>query len=265
MSCRELETLFVAGASAPALSAHRSGCTACEALGADLDLTARFTEGLRPPEWSGDLRRVLLAVPSMTMTCESADEAIAAALETELPVEERRRLDFHLSRCAACAEGSGALATMRDLVSPAAAPWLAGRLAAGRPTPPRKSAWAWLLGPKGAVAIAYAAAVLVMLLGFNPADFGRGRAAARVKQETRVAVTAAEGSVADRLGALEQRAARALLAAKSRFGAYGRAALSTALNLVMRPDNPRPSDRPRSGDDKGAPQKTQTEITTWRA
>jgi hypothetical protein len=33
----------------------------------------------------------------------------------------------------------------------------------------------------------------------------------------------------------------------------------------MRPENPRPADRPRSGDDKSAPLKSQTEITTWRA
>lgn len=265
MSCRELEILFLADAPASAVAAHRSGCPVCDALAADLERTSRLTAELRPPEWSSNLRRTLLAIPSTTLTCERADEAIAAALEGELPAPERRRLESHLSRCAACAEGASTLATARELVSPTAAPWLTGRIAAARPSPPRRSPWAWLLGPKGAITVAYAAAVLVMLLGFNPADFARGRAAGRIKEETRVAAKAAGVSIADRLGALEERAARAVLAARGRFGAYGRAALSTALNLVMRPENPPPSNRPRSGDDRSTPQKTQTEITTWRA
>lgn len=265
MSCRELEALFLADAAPAAVAAHRSRCAACDALGAELDLAARLTEGLRTPAWSRELRRALEATPSITMTCERADEAIAAAVDAPLAAEDRRRLDFHLSRCRVCAETAETLATMRHLVAPSAAPWLPVRLAASRPVRPAVARRRWLFGPKGAIALAYAAAVLVMLLGFNPADLARSRAATRLRQETRVAAEAAGSSVVDRLGALEERAARAVVAARGRFGAYGRAALVTALNLVMKSENPRPSDRPRSGDDKGASPRSQTEISTWRA
>ena len=265
MSCRELEALFLADSPPSAVAAHRSRCAACDALGVDLDLTARLTGGLRLPPWNLDLRRALEAIPSITMNCEHADEAIASALDGSLTAEERGRLDFHLSRCAGCAEASGTLAAMRELVAPSAAPWLSARVAASRPVARAAARRTWLFGPKGAIAVAYAAAVLVMLLGFNPADLARGRAASRLKEETRVAAKAAQSSLADRLGAFEERAARTVVIVKGRFGAYGRAALSTALNLVMRSESPRPSDRPRSGDDKGASPKSQTEISTWRA
>jgi hypothetical protein len=101
-----------------------------------------------------------------------------------------------------------------------------------------------------------------MLLGFNPADVTRVRG--RVKDETRAAVQTAGSSIADRLGALGERVYRRAEIFRGRFGAYGWAALSNALNLVMRPENPPPSSRPRSGDRSG-PDKTQTELTTWRA
>jgi hypothetical protein len=263
MSCRELESLFLSDAGPSDVAAHRSRCAECDALARDIDAAAGMTSALRPPPWSRELRLALLEIPSRTLSCEQADDAIAELLEGQLSTGRRARLDFHLARCAGCAEAAGTLASARELVAPRPSPWLAGKVLASRPRPARKSPWAWLFSPRGAIAVAYSAAVLVILLGFNPADVTRG--GGRLKQETRAAVQVAGSSIADRLGAMGEKAARAVAIFRGRFGGYGRAALSNALNLVMRPENPRPSNRPRSGDDKGAPEKTQTELTTWRA
>ena len=265
MTCRELEALFLSDAPASAVAAHRSRCAECEAAARGLEVSASLTSALHAPAWSPELRHWLLSIPSRTLSCEHADEAIAAALEGELGPEDRRRLDFHLGRCAACAEASWTLAAAGDLVAPPPAPWFAAKVAASRPAPRKRSPLAWLFGAKGAIAAAYAAAVLVMILGFNPADVARANPTGRLKQETRAVVRVAGSSLADRLGAFGERAYRAAAIVRGRFGGYGRAAISNALNLVMKPEAPPPSNRPRSGDDKGAPEKSQTELTTWRA
>jgi len=115
-----------------------------------------------------------------------------------------------------------------------------------------------------AIGLAYAAAVVVMLAGFNPADLARKAGVGRLEETARESVQVAGSSLADRLGAFEEKTLRRLSDWKGRAAGYGRAAISTAMALVMKTDSKPPS-RPRSGEDKGWLLKDEVEIIAWRA
>jgi len=265
MTCNELERLSVAGASESDLAAHRSICPSCDALGAELDRVGTLLAGLHSPTARSAFLESLFAIPRKTVSCEGADGLIAASLEGELPPADQDRLGFHLSRCEGCAEAAGTLLGMRDLARPEPAPWLAGRIAANRPERHERRGWRKLLRPQAAIGLAYAAAVVVMLTGFNPADLARKAGVGRLEETARESVQVARGSVADRLGAFEESALRKLAAWRGRAAGYGRAAISNAIALVMKTESRNPPSRPRSGEDKGSLQKTENEDLTWRA
>ncbi len=267
MSCSEAERLFVAGAPAAAQRAHAGSCPACAAAIRDDEEIAGLALALRPPAWSPVLRQALLDVPARTVSCEAADALIARMLEGEIDASERGRLDFHRSRCAACAEAAETLLGIRTLSTPVPAPWFAGRVAASVAAPGTRRArtgWRAFVGPKTAIALAYAAAFFVMILGFNPADVAR-RARTDLPAEARSVVAGAGNTVADRIGAVEEKIARTALVVRSRVFGYGRAALSNAIQLVMKSEAAPPPGRPRNGQEKEAPPKNETAIPTWRA
>ena len=135
--------------------------------------------------------------------------------------------------------------------TPAPPPWLATRLAASKPAA-RASFWKRLLSGKAVVAYAYAAALLVMFLGLNPTAVARKAGFARLSESTRDAVTVARSSVSDRLGAFQERTMRELAAARGRVTGYGRAAVSNALAIVLRPEPKKTPPRPRLGKEGGA-------------
>jgi hypothetical protein len=265
MTCNELERLSVAGASEPELAAHRSVCSPCEALGAELERVSTLVSSLRSPAASPALRESLLSIPRKTVSCEGAAGLIAASLENDLQPADEARLGFHLSRCEGCSETAGTLLGMRDLARPEPAPWLAGRIAANRPKRRERRGWRFLLRPQAAIGLAYAAAVVVMLAGFNPADLARKAGVGRLGESARESVQVAGGSLADRIGAVEESALRKLAAWRGRAAGYGRAVLSTAIALVMKTESRNPPSRPRSGEEKGSLQKNEIEVLTWRA
>ena len=149
MSCRELERLFLSDGSDAAAAAHREACGECARLGADLDRLASSAADLRAPAWSPGLRRALLEVPRMTVSCEAADGLTAALLEGEIEDADARRLRSHLSRCAGCAEAAETLGAMRSLSAPAPAPWLTTKLGATRPPKKRSLLALRLFRPDG--------------------------------------------------------------------------------------------------------------------
>ena len=167
MSCRELERLFTAGAPETDMDAHRRGCLACAHVGRDADETLAMTEVLTAPPLRPALQAALYEVPRMTVSCEGAEPLLAAALDSEISADDRRRLDSHLSRCGACTAAANVLASMRDLALPEPPPWLATRLAAARPMQP-VSRWRGLFSGRAVVVYAYSAALIVMILGWNP-------------------------------------------------------------------------------------------------
>ncbi len=251
MSCRELERLFVAGAPDAEPLAHRATCAECARLGADLDRGASLAAGLQPPAWSPQLRQALLEIPKMTVSCEGAEMLLASALEGEIEKADESRLEGHLSRCGGCAQAAGALYAIRDLAAPEPPAWLATRLVAGKPKK-KKSFWRSALSGKMVIAYAYSAAVLVMLLGLNPTAVVRKAGFASLGESTRNAVTVAQSSVGDRLGALQEKALRTLAVWRGHVSGYGRAAVSNAIAIVWKPETKKAPSRPRLGKEGGA-------------
>lgn len=250
MSCREIERLFSAGAPDADVSAHRRLCAECDGVARAMDEALALTSPLRAPEWSPSLRKSLLEIPRQTVSCEGAEPLLALAVEGEIAGEDQKRLQSHLSRCAACTEAAGALFAPRELEAPAAPPWLAARLAAVRPEK-KKSFWRSAFSGKAVVAYAYGAAVLVMLLGLNPTAVARGKGFAKLGESTRNVVIVAQSSVGDRLGALQEKASRTLAIWKGHVGGYGRAAVSNAIALVLRPEPKKTPTRPRLSNEGG--------------
>ena len=251
MSCNELERLFVAGAPDFQTKAHRETCAECRRTAADLERTEAIVSSLRPPEWSPNLRRALLAIPSLTVHCEQADALIAALIEGEISDADERRLRSHFTRCAGCAEAAETLAVARGLAAPEPPAWLATRLVAARP-PKKKSIWRSALSGRMVVAYAYAAAILVMVLGLNPTAVVRRAKFASLGESTRSAVIVAESSIGDRLGALQEKALRTFAVWRGHVGGYGRAAVSNAIAFVLRPDSKKTPTRSRINKDGGA-------------
>jgi hypothetical protein len=266
VSCGELERLFLAGASPEDTHRHASGCATCGRLNADLEATEQMSAGLARPTLAPSLRKSLLEIPRRTVSCEGAERLLPFAVEKELGAEDERRLASHLSRCEACSQAAETLLGSRDLQQPVAPPWLAARLSASRPAK-EKRLWAWILDPKAAIALAYAAALLVMLLGFNPADLARRVRTGQIGENTRAAVTVAESSLTDRLGAFQEKLARTFAIWKGRAGAYGRAAVSNAVTLIWKSSGTkdRAGERSRNRDGRGAFRERETTITSWRA
>jgi len=253
MSCREGNGL-VAGGRETEFATHRAECSDCDALGKRMDDLESLTRELALPPTAAAFREKLLAIPKQTVSCEAADMLLAQVLEAEIAPADETRRKFHLSRCSACTEAAQALSSARSLAPPAPAPWLVTRLVAARPSrAPRASSGLWnlLWSPRGAIALAYAAAVVVMLTGFNPADLARKAGVARLEDATGMAVAAARTGAVEKIGAIEEKAYRTVEAWKGRLAGYGRATLSNALALVMRTEPRRPPDRQKSGEDKG--------------
>jgi hypothetical protein len=265
MSCAELERLFLAGSPEEVARSHRTSCRSCAALATDMDAVAATISTLAAPEAHPAFLAKLHAIPALTVSCEGADLLIAASVEEEIAAPDRQRLAFHTSRCESCAEAAGVLGEARSLASPAPAPWLLGRLAASRPEMPRRSPWRLLASPKGAIALAYAAAVAVMLSGFNPADLARKAGVDRLEQSAKLSAQIAGRSLGDRLGAFEEEALRKLAVWKGRATGYGRAALTRAIQLVMKTESQPPPRRGKTGEEKGLLKKDETQIQTWRA
>jgi hypothetical protein len=267
MSCRELERLFVAGSSDGESRAHALICPDCGAAAAAQEKTRSLTAGLAGPAWSPSLRESLFTIPRRAITCGVADEWLARSIEGELGEQERKRLDDHRSRCAGCAAAAHALAVIDSLDSPQPAPWMAGRIAAALPSgsgAPRRRGFGLFRNPRAAIAFAYAAALVLMVAGFNPADLARSAVPARLGQGAKSVVAEVKTSAVDRIGAFEEKAMRSFAVWRGRAGGYGRAALSQAIQLVMKSE-PAPSrSRSRNGEEKGALPNIETAIIAGR-
>src|SRR5262249_18474038 len=269
MSCRELERLFVADASEKELREHAAACRTCDGAAAVLETIPQLTAECAPPAWSPGLREALLDVPRRAITCSTADAWLARELEGDLSADEGQRLGGHRGRCSGCAAAAQALRSAAELERPQAAPWMAGRIAAAlkdKKSGDRKP-WiraAWLRNPRAAIALAYAAASGVMPAGSTPADLARRAVPAQLRENTGAAIAGARTSAVDRIGAWEEKAMRTVAIWRGRAGGYGRAALSQAIQLVMKSDSPSSRSRSRNGEEKGALPKSENAIIAWR-
>ena len=267
MTCRELERLFVAGASEEESRAHASACVDCGAAARAQEQTRSLTSALAAPVWSASLREALRTVPRRAITCSTADAWLARSVEGELTESERERLEDHRSRCGGCAAAAQAISVIDTLDSPQPAPWMAGRIAArAREKSPaaRRSRFSVWRNPRVAIALAYAAALVLMIAGFNPADLARRAVPSALGQSAKTVVTDVKTSAVDRIGALEERAMRSFAVWRGRAGGYGRAALSQAIQLVMKSEPAPARSRSRNGEEKGALPRSQTVVIAGR-
>jgi hypothetical protein len=267
MTCRELERLFVAGGSDEESRAHVLGCADCGAAARAQEQTRSLTSDLSAPAWSVSLRDRLLTIPRRAITCSTADAWLARSMEGELAETERERLEDHRSRCSGCAAAAHALSVIGSLDSPPAAPWMAQRIAAAAreksAAPPRSRFNLWR-NPRLAIAFAYAAALVLMIAGFNPADLARRAVPSRLGRDAKTVVADVKTSAVDRIGALEEKAMRSFAVWRGLAGGYGRAALSQAIQLVMKSEPAPTRSRSRNGDEKGALPKSETVVIADR-
>jgi predicted anti-sigma-YlaC factor YlaD len=282
MSCR-IGNAFLDGGREAEFSEHSAACPDCAGLSRRMHDLESLLHSLAAPPLPPGLRADLLDIPSRTVSCEGSDALLALALEKEIAPSDEARWTNHLTRCTACSEAAQILFATRGLAAPEPAPWLATLLAASKPASARKARTgllALLWSPKGAIALAYAAAVVVMLSGFDPADLARKAGMARLEDATGAAVAAARSGAVERIGTLEEKAYRTFVVWKGRLVGYGRATLVNALALVMRTqatDAKRPPDRPKNGGGRsvsetldgvsmaGKPVPAAPQITGWRA
>jgi anti-sigma factor RsiW len=271
MSCRAGDALLTAGREED-FSRHGETCKVCEALARDVEARAELTASLAAPAWSPSLREALASIPSRTVSCEGADVLLARSIDGELPAADRARLQFHLTRCEGCQASAETMGVLSHLVAPTAAPWMAGRLAASRRAtrtgarPAGPSAFAWLWSPRGAIGVAYAAAVVLMLTGFNPADLTRSTEALAppLERGARIAASSVRSKIVDRLGALQEDAIREIAVLRGRAGGYGRAVVANAIARFMKTEEPEKT-HPAPGESSGHDKQNETQLRTWRA
>ncbi|MGH9444106.1 MAG: hypothetical protein ACRD16_17720 [Thermoanaerobaculia bacterium] len=118
MSCDFFEKHFIAAGEPAAFEDHRRACEECRALSAGFTrLSATFSStGL--PRVPASAREAWKRIPSLSIDCERADEFSARDEGDPLSQEDRRRLDFHLSRCEACRETAAVLGVGAELRPP---------------------------------------------------------------------------------------------------------------------------------------------------
>src|SRR5512136_2321708 len=157
------------------LAKHLAGCPDCQ-LAVErvrgLSEGERVVGSVRAPE---ALKQKIKALPRLPLACEQAIDRMGAALEGELPEEERAALLEHLHSCHGCHSVWEAFATLRDVGAGTRAP---GRLKAAVALPPRQRLEARqrrgrFFDLRLATAAAYLLAALTVMMLSNPATVAR--------------------------------------------------------------------------------------------
>jgi len=121
VSCEFFEKHFVSAGEPRALETHAGACAECRSQSADfIRLSATITR-LGLPRVPEETRNRWKEIPSGTTNCERASELSARRVDEPLPETDRRKLDFHLSRCEACRETAAVLGVASELQAPAPA------------------------------------------------------------------------------------------------------------------------------------------------
>jgi hypothetical protein len=157
------------------LARHVAECADCRLA---VDRARGLAEGervlgsVRAPE---ALKDRLKALPRLAPACEQAIERLGAALDGELPANERAGLMEHLHSCACCQAVFEAFATLRDVGAGAVAP---SRLRAAAALPPRqrlqlRQRRGGFFDLRLATAAAYLLAALTVVMLSNPSTVAR--------------------------------------------------------------------------------------------
>jgi anti-sigma factor RsiW len=165
----------MSGALSEELAAHLAGCPECQLA---VQRARSVLEGeqvlasVRAPE---KLRQRLKNLVRLPPACESAMERLGAALDGELPEEERGELLEHMHACSSCLAVWEAFATLRDVGANTRPP---ARLRAALALPPRRRVEARrrprrFFDLRLATAAAYLLAALTVVLLSNPETVAR--------------------------------------------------------------------------------------------
>lgn len=156
------------------LERHAAGCERCRGAVERAQGLAEAGRVLASVEAPPSLVTRLKQMPRLAPACETVQDLLAEALESELAAEARAELVAHLQSCASCRAVWEAFATLREV----------GRLAA--PAPRLRAALA--ISPRNrvdlrhrrrffdlrlATAAAYLLAALTIMLAGNPASLAR--------------------------------------------------------------------------------------------
>jgi anti-sigma factor RsiW len=201
----------VAGTLPEEVARHLAGCPDCQLA---VERVRGLSEGegvvgsVRAPE---SLKQRIKALPRLALACEQAIERMGAALESELPDDERKTLMEHLHSCPPCQAVWEAFATLREVGAGTRAP---ARLRAAAALPPRqrielRQRRSRFFDLRLATAAAYLLAALTVMMLSNPATVAR-ESTERMDQ----AATYASAAVENRYASYSRRVADAAAGAQ---------------------------------------------------
>ncbi len=212
--CDALLERIEAGASEalPAeLAEHLAGCSSCSLA---LERARGLAEGgdalrsVRAPE---ALKDRIKALARMSPECEPAIDLVSAALDGELPDEQRDVLVGHMHSCPSCRAVWEAFATLREV---GAGTGVGARLRADLALPPRRRVelrrrQRRFFDLRLATAAAYLLAALTVVLLSNPATVARASSEGMDR-----AALYARAAVENRVSSYSERAKEALVGAE---------------------------------------------------
>ncbi len=236
MSCGVFHDHFLAGEGPEAFAEHRRACAECRRLSEAFIRMDVLLSRLSPPPVPGGLFERWKEIPSRTVDCDRAAELLALRMEDALPQGDARRLEFHLSRCPACAEACETLEELGRLRRPEPA-----REALRPPAPVvsfasarararrrhRERAW---LDPRLYAAAACLLAGFFAFFANSAASSPARNLPASIGRRLRVGVAEA----ADRIGIWEDSVSRRFVATREAVSGYGEAVKGIALSAAGR-------------------------------
>lgn len=199
----------LSGALPVELADHLEGCSSCQLA---IERARGLAEGgqalhsARAPE---ALKQRLRALPRLNPACEQAMDVIGAALDGQIPEDERTRLVEHLHGCPACRAVWESFATLREVGSDTR---VSTRFRAALALPPRqridlRRRQRRFFDLRLATAAAYLLAAVTVVLLSNPATVARASSEGMDK-----AAVYARAAVENRVSSYSERIKDALAA-----------------------------------------------------
>jgi hypothetical protein len=236
VSCDLFEKHFVAGAQPAAFDEHRNACAECRALSADFIRLDAMISRIGWPPLSEAVWDRWKRIAQQTVDCERASELSAQAMEEPLSEADRRKLDFHLSRCEVCRETAAVLGVRFELQAPRPSPeWTLRRPAPvvslgeeRRKRSARRAGWS---DPR---LYAAAACFLAGFFAFFANSLQTAPAARSLTGEISNSLRVRWAEAADRLQIWQEGISRHWVATRETFTGYTRAAGAIALSAAGR-------------------------------
>ena len=231
MSCDVFERHFLGFLDGEEFDRHRESCPLCQRDARGLVGWARALSPLGPPSVPPSAIDRWRQIPSRTMHCDAAAEAIARRIEGDASPEESSRLDFHLSRCEGCAESAAVLGLVSELKAPETTARLGRR-------PARVVAIDSARRRSRARDPRLYAAAACLLAGLSTFLAGPGTAGEGGIQSITAGLTSSirvrAAEAGERLNLWEETFSRRVIAVRESVAGYGRAAGSIALSAAGR-------------------------------